>query len=178
MNDFIELSYEKTPFDEEMIYRVTLRKSQISAVSDTANGSRVTAINGADYYVMESRATIIELLGEEMKKYYALGRLKQGQMNKTEAEYELHLKQLLRDGVILWYKFEGIKFRLADGCFYSPDFAVMLANGEMEIHETKGRWEDDAKVKIKIAASLYPFKFVAIYKIPKKDGGGWREEEF
>ena len=104
---------------------------------------------------------------------YALGRMKQGVMNKTEAQYELHLKSLLQQGDILWYKFEGIKFRLADSCFYNPDFAVMQKDGTMEIHEVKGFWRDDAKVKIKVASELYPFRFIAIHKKAKKDGGGW-----
>lgn len=112
------------------------------------------------------------------KSYQALGRLKVGQMNKTEAEYEKHLAQLLHLGEIIWYKFEGIKFRLADNTFYTPDFSVMRQDGLIEIHEVKGFWVDDAKVKIKVAADLYPFKFVAVKKLPKKDGGGWSVEEF
>ena len=29
-------------------------------------------------------------------------------------------------GEVAWYKFEGLKFRLADNTFYTPDFAVLL----------------------------------------------------
>lgn len=113
-----------------------------------------------------------------MAKHYALGRLKQGQMNKTEAEYASFLEALKCSGEIVWYKFEGIKFRLADKCFYTPDFAVMLPNGHIEIHEVKGYWQDDAKVKIKVASETYPFKFVAIHKKAKKHGGGWEVVEY
>jgi len=112
------------------------------------------------------------------KNFYALGRLKTGEMNKTEAEYAKHLNDLKNQGSILWYKFEGIKFKLADNTMYNPDFAVMLENGEMQIHEVKGFWQDDARVKIKVAASLYPFLFVAVKKKAKKDGGGWEYETF
>lgn len=77
-----------------------------------------------------------------------------------------------------WFKFEGIKLRLADNTFYTPDFAVMLTNGALEMHEVKGYWQDDARAKIKIAADLYPMKFVAIRATPKKDGDGWEVEEF
>lgn len=107
------------------------------------------------------------------KNYRALGRLKASQMNKTELEYADTLEKQKYIGDILWYKFEGIKFRLADNTFYSPDFAVMLSTGEMQIHEVKGFWEDDAKVKIKVAADLYPFTFIAVSKKAKKHGGGW-----
>jgi len=113
-----------------------------------------------------------------MNKSFALGRLKQGVMNKTESSYQLHLEALRQSGEVLWYKFEGIKFRLADKTFYSPDFAVMKKDGQIEIHEVKGYWMDDAKVKIKVAASLYPFKFIAVKVKPKKLGGGWATEEY
>lgn len=108
----------------------------------------------------------------------ALGRLKTGQMNKTEEAYAKHLQNLQHAGQVAWYKFEGVKLRLADNTFYSPDFAVMLASGEMEMHEVKGFWQDDARAKIKIAADLYPFRFVAVKVKAKKDGGGWAVEEF
>lgn len=112
------------------------------------------------------------------KRFLALGRLKAGERNKLEAAYERHLEARKHAGEVLWYKFEGMKFRLADNCFYLPDFAVMLASGEMQLHETKSYWVDGAKEKIKIAAELYPFRFIAVYALPKKDGGGFRYEEF
>jgi hypothetical protein len=99
-------------------------------------------------------------------------------MNKTEAAYASHLGLLQSAGEILWYKFEAIKLRLADNTFYSPDFLVMGANGSLEVHEVKGFWEDDARVKIKVAASLFPFRFIAITANSKKNGGGWKTEEF
>lgn len=111
-------------------------------------------------------------------KNFALGRLKTGEMNKTEQAYAERLKLLQHAGEVAWFKFEGIKLRLADNTFYSPDFAVMLASGEMEMHEVKGFWQDDARAKIKIAADLYPFRFIAVKVRAKKDGGGWETEEF
>jgi len=113
-----------------------------------------------------------------LRRYQALGRLKPGQMNKTESAYAHHLELRKIAGEIAWYKFEGIKLRLAANTFYSPDFAVMLSNGEMEIHEVKGHWMDDARAKIKVAAEMYPFRFIAIKAKAKKDGGGWSVEEF
>lgn len=72
------------------------------------------------------------------KTIQALGRLKAGQMNKTETAYAQELELRKRYGEIAWYRFEGIKLRLADNTFYTPDFAVMLANGQLEMHEVKG----------------------------------------
>lgn len=106
----------------------------------------------------------------------ALGRMKQGTMNKTESRYALHLEQLKTHGSVLWWKFEGLKFRLADSTFYTPDFSVHMDTGEVELHEVKGSkaiMEDDAWAKLKIAADLYPFKFKLI--IPK--GQLWTTQE-
>lgn len=108
----------------------------------------------------------------------ALGRLKSGQMNKTEAAYQKHLEQLKAAGEVAWYRFEGIKLRLADNTFYTPDFSVMRANGQMELHEVKGHWTCDARVKIKVAADQYPMRFIAVKVQPQKLGGGWAVEEF
>lgn len=36
----------------------------------------------------------------------------------------------------------------------------------------------NARVKIKVAASLFPFKFIGIMKATKKNGGGWEVEAF
>lgn len=108
----------------------------------------------------------------------ALGRLPVGQLNKTEQAYAAHLAVLKAAGEVAWFKFEGIKLRLADNTFYTPDFAVMRVDGAMELHEVKGHWADDARVKIKVAADLYPFRFLAFKARPKRDGGGWHEEAF
>ncbi|MBC9904777.1 DUF1064 domain-containing protein [Achromobacter xylosoxidans] len=113
-----------------------------------------------------------------MNRSFALGRLKTGQLNKTEQAYAAYLGQLQAVGGILWHKFEGMKFRLADNTFYTPDFMVMKPDGQLEAHEVKGYWQDDAKVKIKVASDMYPVRFVAIKARAKKDGGGWAVEEF
>ena len=113
------------------------------------------------------------------KNFYALGRLKTGQKNKTEQAYELEvLKPAMQDGSVSWYRFEGVKLRLADNTFYTPDYCVMRSDGTMEMHEVKGFWQDDARVKIKVAADMYPLKFIAVKRRAKKNGGGWNTEEF
>lgn len=111
-------------------------------------------------------------------KHFALGRLPVGKMNKTEIAYASVLEGLKRAGNILWYRFEGLKLRLADNTFYTPDFAVMRDDGVMECHEVKGFWMDDARVKIKVAAEMYPFRFYAVKERAKKHGGGYEYEAF
>ncbi len=94
------------------------------------------------------------------KTVQALGRLKAGQMNKTETAYAQELELRKRYGEIAWYRFEGIKLRLADNTFYTPDFAVMLANGQLEMHEVKGLLDRRCQVKTKVAADQYPFRII------------------
>ena len=60
-------------------------------------------------------------------------------------------------------------------------FAVMLDNGQIEIHEVKGAraiFADDAKVKVKVAAEQYPFPVVVAFPIPKSRGGGWEFDRY
>ena len=97
-----------------------------------------------------------------------------GQMNRLEAEYAVQLELMRRADEVLWYEFDVLKLRLADNTFYSPDFMVMTKDEELQIHEVKGFWEDHARIKIKVAADKFPFKFIAI----KKEKGQWVREEF
>lgn len=109
-------------------------------------------------------------------RHYALGRLKAGAMNRTEAAYALHLEAEKQAGRILWYRFEGVKLRLADKTFLTVDFAVLPADRLLEMHDVKGSpaiFSDDAKVKMKVAAEAYPFLFRVAFPRPKRDGGGW-----
>ena len=61
------------------------------------------------------------------KRVFALGRLKSGQMNKTEAAYAQELEARKNAQELLWYAFEGVTLKLADGCRYTPDFSVLRA---------------------------------------------------
>jgi hypothetical protein len=102
-------------------------------------------------------------------------RRKPGEMNKTEERYAQFLTLRQRVGEIEHFDFDAVKLRLADTTFYTPDFMVMLADGTIEFHEVKGFWEDDARVKIKVAAETFPFVFRAMSPIK---GGDWKHEEF
>lgn len=118
-----------------------------------------------------------------MKKHwtnYARGanRRKPGEMTKLEQRYAERLESLKYDGLIHWYCYEAITFKLARDCRYTPDFIVMAADGTLEAHEVKAFWADDARVKIRVAAGMFPLRFVAMKQQSKKEGGGWLVEEF
>lgn len=96
-------------------------------------------------------------------------------MNKLESRYaaEYLEPQRLVDAIIE-FRFEPIKIRLADRTWYSPDFLIVTSAGIMEFHEVKGHWEDDARVKFKVAAESHPwFQFVAVQH---KAATGWTFE--
>lgn len=98
-----------------------------------------------------------------------------GTMNKLEQEYDRHLNQRQIAGEITSYQFESIKLKLADKTYYTADFLVVKPDGLMELHEVKGFWEDDARVKIKVAAAkFWMFQFIGV----QKDKTVWRYEEF
>ncbi len=89
-------------------------------------------------------------------------------MNRTEAEYAQMLDIEQRAGEIAWWRFEAVKIRLADNTFYTPDFLVLRADMRLELHEVKGALVmDDAKVKLKMAAEMFPAGVVLAQKVKK-----------
>lgn len=96
-----------------------------------------------------------------------------GRMNQLEAEYEaLFLGQLP-------HLFESVTLILADDLRYTPDFMVIAEDDVVEMREIKGHWREDAKIKIRMAARLFPwFRFKAYSKQPKALGGQWQMVHF
>lgn len=89
-----------------------------------------------------------------------------GVMNGSEDLYARTVLDVrLNAGHIVYWGFEQFKFRLGCGAWYTPDFFVVTDQGRVEIHEYKGHWEIAARVRIKAAASAFPwFQFIAIQK--------------
>lgn len=91
-----------------------------------------------------------------------------GRMNQTEQRYAQRLTARQRTGDIAAWVYEGMKLKLADKTWYTPDFVVILANGEMELHEIKGFMEDDSAVKIKVTSRIYWwFRILVVKEKPK-----------
>jgi hypothetical protein len=95
-------------------------------------------------------------------------------MNKTEKHRAIQLEALKRDGQIREWWYEQITLKLGDDCRYTPDFAIVDAEGLLRFEEVKGFWRDDAKVKIRVAAKQFPSKFTALQLVK----GEWKREEF
>lgn len=105
------------------------------------------------------------------------------QMNKTERLYSRHLDHLKQIGHISAYWYEPWKIRIADNCTWTPDFVVINTDGTIEWQDTKSWWakakkvgiEEDALIKMKAAAEMYPqFKVLATWF---KDGV-WEQRVF
>jgi hypothetical protein len=104
-----------------------------------------------------------------------------GQMNLTESRYAETLQIRKLAGEVIEWWFECVTFKLADDTRYSPDFAVLFADGSMEFIDAKGGGPIDPKslVKIKCAAEKFPqFKFAIEKQRAKRDGGGFERREF
>ena len=99
-----------------------------------------------------------------------------GRMNGIEQRYASYLDVRKQAGEVACWRYESLTLRLAKATRYTPDFWVVMADGRVEIHEVKGFWEDDARVKVKVAAEMFhEFRFVAVTWSRKK---GWETEHF
>jgi hypothetical protein len=93
---------------------------------------------------------------KEQAKASAPDRPKDRYKNKWERMYAQRLGILLHAQAITWWDYECLKLRLADATFWTPDFAVET-RGRLEVHEVKGHWREDARIKVKLAAKLFPW---------------------
>jgi len=98
-----------------------------------------------------------------------------GEMNSHEAKYAERLEEDRIAGRIDSWMFEPMGLRLAKSLTYNPDFLVVYSDGSTEFHEVKGFWRDDAKAKIKMAATAFPMFRFRSFSLKK---GRWDEMEF
>lgn len=105
-------------------------------------------------------------------------------MNKSEQAYARHLESLLHLGQIAHYKYEAVTLKLGDDCRYTPDFLVIGAEGQVELHDVKAKWkgkgkvhiEDDARVKLAVSSStVFPF---FTFKTVWLDQGIWHSKTY
>ena len=89
----------------------------------------------------------------------------EAKLNKTERAYHEHLKRLNYP----WIGVQNLTFKLADDTRFTPDFTVVEAN-EMRCIDVKGFQREDALIKIKVAARMFPW---VTFAIVKKEKDGW-----
>ena len=103
-------------------------------------------------------------------------------MNKLESDYAAYLEQQKMANWILDYRFESFKLILVHGVpgkrnemNYTPDFMLIANDNQVQFYEVKGYWREDARLKIKMAAELFPwFSFYGVTRIK----GQWEYEAF
>ncbi len=139
----------------------------------------------AEWSAMKSGATTAPLISDrKIADTIKIGNKAQGRaqhtpgtMNGLEKRYAAQLNLRALTGEIREWRFEAIKLRLAPSTFYSPDFMIVNLDGSIELHETKGHWEDDSRVKIKVAARTFPeLIFVGVMWVSRTKI--WKFEEF
>lgn len=87
-------------------------------------------------------------------------------LNKTEQAW-------LNEISLRWPNFQilsqAVTLKLGNGVRYTPDFMVKFGiHGELFAWEVKGFLRDDANVKLKVAASLYPW--IKFHLVTRKKG--------
>lgn len=103
-------------------------------------------------------------------------------MNATERDYAAMLVSQRLAGAVVDFRYEALSLRLADpanasddpdgrktAVRYNPDFLV-ICEDRIELHEVKGHMEDDALVKLKVAATLYPW---FVFRVVYRKAGRW-----
>lgn len=95
--------------------------------------------------------------------------------SKTEAEYHRMLELRQKAGEIAWFRHEAINLKLGDDCRFLVDFFMMKPDGELICTEVKGGFiRPDSLVKLRVAAAMFPFRFV----LAQKTKEGWTEKAF
>jgi hypothetical protein len=89
-------------------------------------------------------------------------------LNKTERAYHEYLKLKRYD----WLGVQCVTLKLADDTRLTPDFAY-ITNGMFYLVDVKGFQREDALIKMKVAARMFPW---AQFLIVKKTKTGWDEK--
>ena len=95
-------------------------------------------------------------------------------MNKLETAWSERLAVEQRIGLVREWRFEAVSLKLADGCHYRPDFLVITKDGSVRFDETKGFMREAARVRLRVAASLYPWW---TFFLVKRVRGVWQQTQ-
>jgi hypothetical protein len=91
----------------------------------------------------------------------------ESKLNKLESAW---LAVLRADITLAWVGVHALTFKIGDDCRYTPDFIALNLDGELIAYETKGFMREDARVKLKVAARMFPF--VGFVLVERK-AGAW-----
>jgi hypothetical protein len=154
----------------------------------------LSGVNWTEQQFAEYQRSVAELDPKVAAHRVEMGpqaaKIERPKWNKTEARFALWLEIQQRAGIVAWWDFQPMTFRLADDCRYTPDFVVRYPSRDEQLKciDIKGSkrkkadgsvtyWaEEDARLKIKFAAEKYPFfDWVICHPLPN---GEWNEVVF
>jgi hypothetical protein len=128
-----------------------------------SRGEKTALRDGSPWLDIDRRwAGLLEIPGIDLKPT-------PGRMNRMEEEHAM-INLLLNEDV-LDCVFECFRLDIGGGVKYIPDFFRANRDGSYSVDEVKGFMRDDAMIKIKIAAGLYPQFVFRLWT--KKTGLGW-----
>lgn len=137
-----------------------------------------------------------------------LPRSRRAGMNRLERDYADHLEELMRNGEVLWWRFEPVSLNLQDPAEepeaeqdqddepepadpdgkpkararqrgrYTPDFLVQMVDGLLEVHEVKGGYFDPA-AKVRLKWAAQRFPIFRFVVVTReRKSSPWKYEEF
>jgi hypothetical protein len=90
--------------------------------------------------------------------------------SKMEERYALDLQLRKVAGEVASWEYEPETYPLTVNgvtvTHYTPDFRVHFSDGHSEIHEVKGFWRPDAKLRVKLFLALHPGVTFRVYGAP------------
>lgn len=124
--------------------------------------------------VFESKGSLGPIQQENVVKSFPTLKMKpsndEAKLNKTERAWldELRIRNPKFLGV------QSMTFKLGDDCRYTPDFVEISQEDKFIAWEVKGFMRDDALVKLKVAARMFPF---LDFYIVKRIKGSWETKK-
>ena len=112
---------------------------------------------------------------------------RQGVMNQTEKWYKENvLDERLKSGELVKVEFERVKLILVHPdpgtkrreSSYLVDFNCVNSSGEFEMHEVKGYADEADRLKIKVAAELFPEWHWTMVHVDRRKGCVTKREDF
>lgn len=90
----------------------------------------------------------------------------EAKLNKTETAYLAFIRCL----GFSWIGVQNVTLKLGNDTRYTVDFFIVDAKGHVQGREVKGFMREDAHVKIKVAARMFPW---IEFQIVRKTKNGW-----
>lgn len=184
MNEDTDFPQRTRNFPSHFRHIMSSSRTPIGLVEIATKGS--ASFRKLNAHLLEAgranRSVIEKAQGEAPKRI----RQNSAGLNKTEQAFSGHLRQSAMandETAVTVLPPQAITLRLGNGVRYTPDFVTVEdepledAAGyaqTLRAYEVKGFMRDDAAVKLKVAASAYPW---IKFHLVTKAGNGWDIQE-